>query len=121
MKAKTEKVIYLLFLFLLPLTSLAIGDAGDLGGPETGGGGGGLSLASLASRILGVLNTIPGLLIALALAYFLYGLLGYVSTTDPKKRGESREVIVYGVIALFVMTSVWAIVNLLAKNLNLIQ
>lgn len=58
-------------------------------------------------------TTIPGLLFALALCYFLYGVFSYVSTgADEKKRGEAKNTIIYGIIILFVMSSVWGLVRL---------
>ena len=57
-------------------------------------------------------TTVPGLLFALALAYFLYGVFSYVSTgADEKKRTEARGTVIYGIIILFVMSSVWGLVR----------
>jgi ABC-type dipeptide/oligopeptide/nickel transport system permease component len=58
-------------------------------------------------------TTIPQFLFALALAYFLFGVFNYVSTgADEKKRTEAKNTIIYGVIILFVMSSVWGLVEL---------
>ncbi len=57
-------------------------------------------------------TTIPGLIFALALAYFLYGVLSYVSTgAEEKNRGEAKNTMIYGIIVLFVMSSVWGLVK----------
>ncbi len=67
-------------------------------------------LVDSASTLAG--STIPRLLFALALAYFLYGVFSYISTgADEKKRGEARNTIIYGIIILFVMSSVWGLVK----------
>lgn len=67
-------------------------------------------LVDSASTLAG--STIPRLLFALALAYFLYGVFSYVSTgADEKKRTEARSTIIYGIIILFVMSSVWGLVR----------
>jgi ABC-type dipeptide/oligopeptide/nickel transport system permease component len=59
-------------------------------------------------------GTVPRLIFALALAYFLYGVFSYVSTgADEKKRGEAKNTIIYGLIILFVMSSVWGLVRLI--------
>src|SRR3989338_9977743 len=57
-------------------------------------------------------TTIPALLFALALAYFLYGVFNYISVgAEEKKKEEARSTIIYGIIVLFVMSSVWGLVS----------
>lgn len=98
MQIKIEKVKILLFLFLFPLISLAAIGSGPL--------------ADFVDKLLAPVRAIPGLLMAFALAYFLYGVLGYTTATDEKKRREGKDTIVYGIFGLFVMTSVWGIVEI---------
>lgn len=106
MKTKIEKVIKtILFLFFFPAVSFAEGDAP--------------TLASIANKILGVIRIFPRLFIAMALAYFLYGVSGYITAGDEKKRKEGRDTIVYGLLGLFVMVSIWGIVDLFVTALGL--
>ena len=66
------------------------------------------------TRISGFVGTtLPKLFFALALVYFFYGLGSYVMGVDDKKKAEAKTTIIYGVIILFVMSSVWGLVNLL--------
>ncbi len=61
-----------------------------------------------------VFTPLVGLLMALALTYFLWGVVKYIqSTGDEAKRKEGINMMTYGIIALFVMVSVWGLVNLL--------
>jgi hypothetical protein len=54
------------------------------------------------------------LILALAVVYFIAGLVKYVkSAGDEDSRREAVTMIMYGVIGLFVMVSVWGLVNLL--------
>ncbi|MDO8492927.1 MAG: hypothetical protein Q7S19_00025 [bacterium] len=75
-------------------------------------------LADSAASLAG--TTLPRLFFAMALAYFLYGVFSYVSTgADAKKREEARGTIVYGIIILFVMSSVWGLVQFLRDSTNI--
>ena len=66
------------------------------------------------TRISGFVGVVlPRLFFALALVYFFYGLGSYVMGVDDKKKAEAKTTIIYGVIILFVMSSVWGLVNLL--------
>lgn len=61
-----------------------------------------------------VLNPIIGTLIVLATVVFLWGIVRYLSAGgDTEKLKEARNFIVWGIIGLFVMVSVWGLVALL--------
>ena len=104
MKIKIEKVkvIVLLSLFLFSPLSFAA------------------DLNTVKTKVLKFLSVFPGLLFALALAYFLYGLTGYVTAHDEKKQKEGRDAIIYGLIGLFVMTSVWGLINVVGGTLGIL-
>lgn len=58
-------------------------------------------------------SVIP-LLIAVALVLFIWGVLKFIlNADDSAKREEGRLFIVWGLIGLFVMVSIWGIVNIL--------
>ena len=69
-------------------------------------------LISISKKILDLLSLLPEFLLGLGLMYFLYGLFGYLTGLDEKKKKEARDTMVYGVVGLFVMISVWGIVAL---------
>ena len=59
-------------------------------------------------------------LVGLAILFFLWGVLKYVTAGgDAAKRDEGRNVMLYGVIALFVIVSVWGLVNILVYTFDL--
>ncbi len=67
-----------------------------------------------------VFNPLVGVLLALALIYFLWGVVKYMqSVGDETKRKEGINMMTYGIIALFVMVSVWGLVNLLKNTFPL--
>jgi len=83
-----------------------------------GGGSGGLW--NLFSIVMGILSQAVILLIALAVVFFLYGILKYIASGDDEEsRKKSKNVMIYGIIGLFVMISFWGIVNILVNTFEL--
>ncbi|GMQ95222.1 MAG: hypothetical protein BMS9Abin13_335 [Patescibacteria group bacterium] len=81
----------------------------------SGGGLGGV--IQTIGNIIGAL--IP-LLIGLGALYFIWGVSKYVlHGEDATKREEGRSMMIYGIIALFVMVSVWGLVNVLVSTFGL--
>lgn len=81
---------------------------------------------ALAETLTDVGNTISSLVdlatpivVALALVYFFWGLAQLLfNIGDEGKRKKAIEIMIYGVIALFVMVSVWGIVNVLQETFH---
>jgi uncharacterized membrane protein SpoIIM required for sporulation len=67
----------------------------------------------------GVISDLTVIIIALAVLVFLWGVLQYVIAKDEDKQKEARSVMLYGIIAIFVMVSVAGLVNLLGDSLDL--
>lgn len=70
---------------------------------------------SLINSISGIINTLIPIVLALALLMFLWGMFQYFifGADDEGKRETGRSYMVYALIGLAVMVSVWGIVNLL--------
>jgi hypothetical protein len=67
-----------------------------------------------------LLNSVVPLLMALALVVFIYGVITYmINANDQTKREEGRRFMIWGIIALFVITSVWGLVKLLASTFGI--
>lgn len=69
------------------------------------------SLKSLVTTIL-----IP-LVFTLALLFFFWGVTKYIWSAGGKEKEEGKSIMVWGVIALFVMSSIWGLVKLLQTEL----
>ena len=66
---------------------------------------------------MAVLNLLIKVLIGIAVVLFLYGIIKYVSSGDDEaKRKEAKNYIVYGIVVLFVMVSVWGLVGILSGS-----
>lgn len=75
---------------------------------------------SLLAFIARAINAIIPVLIGLGVLYFIWGVVQYVASGDDKERREKgRKKIVFGIIAIFVMFSVWGLVNILGRSLGL--
>ena len=83
--------------------------------------GGFYSIESSLQTVIRILNSyIIPLIIGIAVIYFLAGLIKYVTAGgDEEKRKEARNTMIYGIIAIFVMVSVWGLVNLLRNSFAL--
>ncbi len=77
-----------------------------------------MDFAGLINIIIrGVIDPLIILTFALALMYFLWGVSRYIwHGGDEGKRTEGYQMMIYGVIALFVMVSVWALVGILENT-----
>ncbi len=58
------------------------------------------------------LNAMIGLFITLAIVVFFWGLIKYLVNAGEQK-SEGLQIMFYGVVAIFVMVSIWGIIRLL--------
>lgn len=66
----------------------------------------------------GIINGLIPLIIGIAVILFLIGVLGYITAGgDEEKRAAARSMIIFGIIALFVMTAVWGFVRILGSTI----
>jgi len=67
-----------------------------------------------------VLALLVPTLIALGVVLFLWGVLKYVTAGgDEKRRSDGIKVITWGIIALFVMVSLWGLINMIEGTFQL--
>jgi len=71
-------------------------------------------IISTASRII---NQLIPLVIGLALLVFLWGVLQYALTKEDNGKEAAKGYMLWGLIALFVMVSVWGLVNILSETI----
>lgn len=65
-----------------------------------------------------VVAIIP-IIFALALLFFLWGVMKFIGADDAAKRQEGKKFIISGLIGLFVMTSLWGIIKILGTTLGI--
>ncbi|MBI5134039.1 MAG: hypothetical protein HZA81_01475 [Candidatus Taylorbacteria bacterium] len=66
-----------------------------------------------------LLDTVLPLIIALTVVWFVWGLFRMFTASDEEKKEKAKSTIIYGVIALFVMISIWGLVNILYNTFQL--
>ena len=62
------------------------------------------------------LNALIGLFITLAIVVFFYGLIKYLAGLKGDSGKEGIQIMMWGVIAIFVMVSIWGIIRLLQQT-----
>ena len=67
-----------------------------------------------------ILNPIIALLFAVALIYFIVGVFKYIWNPDNEEmRGEGRRGMLWGIIGMFVMVSVFGIMKLIINSFGI--
>jgi hypothetical protein len=93
--------------FALPFVALA-----QQGGSSDG-------IRHLLGIAAGIIQALIPIVIGLAVLVFLWGVLQYVLRSSDAGKDEGRQFMLWGIIALFVMVSVWGLVNILRDSLGL--
>ena len=78
------------------------------------------NISGLVSDIGGIVNQIIPILFALALLGFFYGLVMYIFGKEDDK-DQAKKTMIWGVVALFVMASVWGLVSFLGNAVGVTQ
>jgi len=78
------------------------------------------TVGGLISFLKDFLSTATVIILAAAVVYFLWNVFGYVmSAGEPEKRAEKQSGIIYGVIGIAVMVSIWGLVNFFTTSAKL--
>lgn len=99
-----KKLALIVGALVLPLTSFAA-----LG-----------NISTLVSDIGGIVNQVIPILFALALLGFFYGLVMYIFGKEDNK-DQAKKTMIWGVVALFVMASVWGLVTFIGTAVGVSQ
>lgn len=80
---------------------------------------------SFGATIEGIINTAKNsvlsplitVLFILATAVFLWGIIRFLASAgDPKKAAEGRQIMLWGIIGLFVIVAMWGLVEVLKST-----
>ncbi len=91
-------------LLFVPFVASAAGSAQDL--------------KSLIALITDLINRIVPLIFSMAVIVILWGVAQSISGSE-EKRTEGKNIIIWGVIGLFAMVSIWGLVNILVGTFQL--
>lgn len=71
-------------------------------------------------QIINILNATIPLLLTLAMVVFIWGIIRFIYNADNEKERENgRMLIIYGLIGLFVIVSMWGLVKVLITTFGL--
>ena len=72
------------------------------------------ALTAIVTFIAATVASLIPIMFGLAIVYFFWGLTKYIrSAGDPKGAAEGKSIMIYGVIAIAIMASIYGLVNYL--------
>ena len=81
-------------------------------------GGGLTNIANLVGDAAGIVSLLIPFVLGLAVLAFFWGIAKYVlAAGNEEKKAEGRNVMIWGVVAIFVAVSLWGFVNFLQNAL----
>ncbi len=76
------------------------------------------SLGGVVDFVIGIINSLIGVLTVLALVLFLYAGVRYVfKASEAKGKGPERDALLWGLISLLVLVSVWGLISIMCATL----
>lgn len=77
----------------------------------------GSSISALLSLVSNTLGALVYIVMSLGLLTFLWGVVKYVISNSDDDKKSARQYMIWGIIGLFVMSTVWGIVGLLKDSI----
>jgi mannose/fructose/N-acetylgalactosamine-specific phosphotransferase system component IID len=67
------------------------------------------------TQIQNIINSLVPVLVGLAVLFFIWNIFKYIKSDDPKTKGDAAKGMMWGIVFLAVIVSVWGLVALLQK------
>jgi uncharacterized membrane protein YuzA (DUF378 family) len=67
----------------------------------------------------GILTPLVYLLIGLSVVIFIYGVFKFTIQDQEKSKQEGKDFMIWGIVGIFVMVSVWGLVSILTNTFKL--
>ena len=78
------------------------------------------AIKNLVNSFKGVLDSLIPVIFGIAIIYFFWGVARYIRAAgDPKEAAAGKSIMIYGIIALAVMASVYGLINFLTQSAGL--
>jgi uncharacterized membrane-anchored protein len=76
-------------------------------------------LKEFVTTIGGVVNLLVPLTSTLAVVFFFYGLAKFIlNSGDEEKRKEGKSIMIWGILAMFVLVTIWGIIAFMQTSLG---
>jgi len=79
------------------------------------------SATGVLDNISDLLSSILPILVSVAVLYFIYGVITYLIGYDEESKKAGRDKVIYGIVGLAVIVSVWGLVAILTTTLGVGQ
>lgn len=77
------------------------------------------TIQGILCKIGDILNTIVPILVVLGVVYFVWGVVQYVMASEEEAKKVGRERMIYGIIGLVVIVSMWGLVGIITNTFQL--
>lgn len=77
------------------------------------------TIEAILCRISNILNTIIPIIIVLGVVYFVWGVVSYVLSGDEEAKKAGRDRMIFGIIGLVVIVSMWGLVKVVTDTFGL--
>lgn len=115
MKKILKSIALVSFLAFLPVVAFAdVTFSGNTGQTCTAGG-----LGQVICLTQNILNSLVPLLLALAVVYFVWGVVRFMIADAEEAKTKGKNQIIYGIIGLAVIIGLWGLVNLVTSTFGL--
>ena len=82
-------------------------------------GGAGENLADFFNQVNAIINLIIPFLVGIAVFIIIWGVFNYIAGAgDEEKRAQAKSFIVWGVVGVFIMLSIWGLVSILVNSFS---
>ena len=105
--------------FVLGLAPVVVLAQTTGGTPTVCAGGTITTIQGMLCKIAEILGAVLPVLIALGVIYFVWGVISYVIASDEEAKKAGRDRIIYGIIGLAVIITVWGLVAILRNTFGL--
>ena len=78
-----------------------------------------LSWGDLVDFFYDVIYTLIPIIVSLAVLVFIWGVFRYVVSPNEEDKARGKQVMIWGIVGIFVMVSVWGLVNIIEGTLGL--
>ena len=82
-------------------------------------GGSLANVDSLINKISDWIELLIPIVVSLAILAFLWGIFVYVIAKDEDAKGRGKNIMIWGVVGIFVMVSVWGLVSFIQTTLDI--
>lgn len=80
---------------------------------------GNIGLAGIICTIYHIIQIVIPVLILGAVAYFIWGIVQFITAHDAEEKGEARSSMIHGIIGFAVILGLWGLVNVLLNTFGL--